>query len=243
MLILAYANEHALAEARRRGVCVLWSTSRRKLWIKGETSGDVLDLVEIRVNCEQNSLLYLVKPRRTGACHTRGPDGRTRRSCFYRALEGDAWLVKRPSPKSVGYSPEAVFGAFLLGFLLSKAKAPRLPTWLFGAARNNQHHRCRASSSVCRVPGDVPLLGRVAAPRHEVLHGPRDEEGRVPHDARAHAHVAVLHESRRLLDGRRHLQPHQDHGQAPSTKTRHRDLLGLRERRLRIHQTHGVELP
>ena len=136
MLILAYANEHALAEARRRGVCVLWSTSRRKLWIKGETSGDVLDLVEIRVNCEQNSLLYLVKPRRTGACHTRGPDGRTRRSCFYRALEGDAWLVKRPSPKSVGYSPEAVFGAFLLGFLLSKAKAPRLPTWLFGAARN-----------------------------------------------------------------------------------------------------------
>jgi hypothetical protein len=93
-------------------------------------------LVEIRVNCEQNSLLYLVKPRRTGACHTRGPDGRTRRSCFYRALEGDAWLVKRPSPKSVGYSPEAVFGAFLLGFLLSKAKAPRLPTWLFGAARN-----------------------------------------------------------------------------------------------------------
>ena len=64
------------------------------------------------------------------------PDGRTRRSCFYRALEGDAWLVKRPSPKSVGYSPEAVFGAFLLGFLLSKAKAPRLPTWLFGAARN-----------------------------------------------------------------------------------------------------------
>ncbi len=103
MLILAYANEHALAEARRRGVCVLWSTSRRKLWIKGETSGDVLDLVEIRVNCEQNSLLYLVKPRRTGACHTRGPDGRTRRSCFYRALEGDAWLVKRPSPKSVGY--------------------------------------------------------------------------------------------------------------------------------------------
>ena len=115
---------------------MLWSTSRRKLWIKGETSGDVLDLVEIRVNCEQNSLLYLVKPRRTGACHTRGPDGRTRRSCFYRALEGDAWLVKRPSPKSVGYSPEAVFGAFLLGFLLSKAKAPRLPTWLFGAARN-----------------------------------------------------------------------------------------------------------
>mmetsp|Transcript_8872 Transcript_8872/g.27732 ORF Transcript_8872/g.27732 Transcript_8872/m.27732 type:complete len:180 (+) Transcript_8872:289-828(+) len=126
VLILAYANEYALTEARRRGVCVMWSTSRRKLWVKGETSGDYLDLVEVRVNCEQNSLLYLVKPRRAGACHTRDADGRTRRSCFYRALEGDAWLVKRPSPKRLGYSPEAVFGAFVLGLLLANPRI-RMP--------------------------------------------------------------------------------------------------------------------
>lgn len=120
VLILAYANETALVEARKRGICVLWSTSRRKLWVKGETSGDVLDLVEVRVNCEQNSLLYLVKPRRLGACHTRDAKGRTRKSCYYRVLDGDNWLVKRPDlPKRSGYSPEAVFGAFLLGACLA----------------------------------------------------------------------------------------------------------------------------
>eukprot|EP00439_Symbiodinium_sp_Y106_P075962 s740_g15.t1 len=75
VLIVAFANEQALMETLHRRVCVLWSTSRNQLWIKGSTSGDVLDLVEVRVNCEQNSLLYLVRPRRTGACHTKGPDG------------------------------------------------------------------------------------------------------------------------------------------------------------------------
>eukprot|EP00445_Apocalathium_hangoei_P045757 CAMPEP_0204005806 /NCGR_PEP_ID=MMETSP0360-20130528/19353_1 /ASSEMBLY_ACC=CAM_ASM_000342 /TAXON_ID=268821 /ORGANISM="Scrippsiella Hangoei, Strain SHTV-5" /LENGTH=187 /DNA_ID=CAMNT_0050947841 /DNA_START=84 /DNA_END=644 /DNA_ORIENTATION=- len=64
LLILGYANETALNASFERGVCCLWSTSRNKLWIKGETSGDFLDLVEVRVNCEQNSLLYLVNPEK-----------------------------------------------------------------------------------------------------------------------------------------------------------------------------------
>ena len=42
--------------------------------------------MEVRVNCEQNSLLYLVRPRRTGACHTKGPDGVSRPSCYYRRV-------------------------------------------------------------------------------------------------------------------------------------------------------------
>ena len=50
-------------------------------------SEDVLDLVEVRVNCEQNSVLYLVRPRLTGACHTKGPDGSTRPSCYYRRVQ------------------------------------------------------------------------------------------------------------------------------------------------------------
>ncbi|CAK9111676.1 unnamed protein product [Durusdinium trenchii] len=87
LLIVAFANEQALLETFRRKVCVLWSTSRNKLWIKGETSGDVLDLVEIRVNCEQNSLLYLVRPHRTGACHTKDAEGHSRPSCYYRRLK------------------------------------------------------------------------------------------------------------------------------------------------------------
>mmetsp|Transcript_30489 Transcript_30489/g.80866 ORF Transcript_30489/g.80866 Transcript_30489/m.80866 type:complete len:179 (+) Transcript_30489:47-583(+) len=88
LLILAYANEAALKESLARKVCCLWSTSRNKLWIKGETSGDVLDLVDVRVNCEQNSLLFLVAPRNAGACHTRFPGGGTRPSCYYRRLVG-----------------------------------------------------------------------------------------------------------------------------------------------------------
>ena len=57
-----------------------------ELWVKGATSGDTLKLVEVRVNCEQNSLLYLVRPLGQGACHTKGVDGKARPSCYYRRL-------------------------------------------------------------------------------------------------------------------------------------------------------------
>ncbi len=87
VLFVAYANEKALAETLATHRAVLWSTSRNELWRKGDTSGDVLDLVEVRVNCEQNSLLYRVRPR-GGVCHTRSAEGHTRRRCYYRRLTG-----------------------------------------------------------------------------------------------------------------------------------------------------------
>ena len=65
---------------------MLWSTSRDELWHKGASSGDWLDLVEVRVNCEQNSLLYRVRPRTGGVCHTKDADGRARERCYYRRL-------------------------------------------------------------------------------------------------------------------------------------------------------------
>ena len=86
VLFVGYANELALRETLRTRRTVLWSTSRDELWRKGETSGDVLDLVEVRVNCEQNSLLYRVRPRAGGACHTRDASGQSRRGCYYRRL-------------------------------------------------------------------------------------------------------------------------------------------------------------
>ena len=89
VLIVAYANEEALNYARRTGVAAFWSTSRNELWVKGATSGNVLELVEIRVNCEQNSLLYRVRPKAGGACHTRDAAGRARSGCYYRRLVGD----------------------------------------------------------------------------------------------------------------------------------------------------------
>lgn len=88
VLYLAYANAEALRAALETRTAVLWSTSRNELWHKGATSGDVLDLVEVRVNCEQNSLLYRVVPR-GGVCHTKDADGNTRASCYYRRLAGD----------------------------------------------------------------------------------------------------------------------------------------------------------
>ena len=89
VLILAYVNELAVAETFKRGVCVLWSTSRNELWVKGATSGDTLDLDEVRINCEQNSLVFLVTPRRKGACHTKDAAGNTRVSCYYRRVKRD----------------------------------------------------------------------------------------------------------------------------------------------------------
>src|SRR5262245_44443647 len=86
VLFVGYANELALRETLATGRAVLWSTSRNELWRKGETSGDVLDLVDIRVNCEQNSLLYRVRPRSGGACHTRDASGKSRAGCYYRRL-------------------------------------------------------------------------------------------------------------------------------------------------------------
>ena len=68
------------------GVAAFWSTSRNELWVKGATSGDTLESVEVRVNCEQNSLLYLVRPLGKGACHTKGADGRARSTCYYRVI-------------------------------------------------------------------------------------------------------------------------------------------------------------
>ena len=79
VLFVGYANEKALAETLRVRQAVLWSTSRNELWHKGATSGDWLDLVDVRVNCEQNSLLYRVRPR-SGVCHTKDASGKAQRA-------------------------------------------------------------------------------------------------------------------------------------------------------------------
>ncbi len=96
VLIVAYANHRALKHALETGEATFWSSSRNELWIKGKTSGDVLRLEEVRVNCEQNSLLYLVTPLGKGACHTKTPEGKTRTGCYYRRItsNGDLEFVK-----------------------------------------------------------------------------------------------------------------------------------------------------
>jgi phosphoribosyl-AMP cyclohydrolase len=93
VLYVAYANERALRESLAKSQAVLWSTSRDELWHKGASSGDWLDLVEVRVNCEQNSLLYRVVPRTGSVCHTKDAAGRGRERCYYRKLVSESELA------------------------------------------------------------------------------------------------------------------------------------------------------
>ena len=85
VILVAYTNELAFRKSLESGTLTLWSTSRNELWIKGATSGETFEMVEARVNCEQNSLLYTVRPRRGGICHTKNAAGEPR-NCYYRRI-------------------------------------------------------------------------------------------------------------------------------------------------------------
>lgn len=87
VILIAYTNEEAFAETVRRKKLVLWSTSRNKLWFKGAESGNTFTVVNIFVNCEQNSLVYHVLPDKGNICHTsfKGVPN----NCYYRQLDTD----------------------------------------------------------------------------------------------------------------------------------------------------------
>ncbi len=86
VILVAYVNAQALARSIEIRSAVFWSTSRNELWEKGKTSGETFELLEVRVNCEQNSLLYLVRPNARGICHTKNTAGAPR-NCYYRRLD------------------------------------------------------------------------------------------------------------------------------------------------------------
>jgi phosphoribosyl-AMP cyclohydrolase len=86
VLMLAHMNAEALALTQETGKAHFWSRSRKRLWMKGETSGHVLAVVEIRIDCDQDAVWLKCKPAGP-ACHT----GET--SCFYRRI-ADGALVR-----------------------------------------------------------------------------------------------------------------------------------------------------
>lgn len=92
VLIVGYANQLALDSTLQEGMATFWSSSRNELWIKGKTSGDYLEIVEVRVNCEQNSVLYRVRPKGQGACHVRDEKGKARKGCYYRKISNSKSL-------------------------------------------------------------------------------------------------------------------------------------------------------
>ena len=81
VLMTAWANEEALKLTADSGELTLWSRSRKELWKKGETSGNVMQVIELRIDCDGDTLLAIVDPAGP-ACHT------GKRTCFYRSLWG-----------------------------------------------------------------------------------------------------------------------------------------------------------
>ncbi len=97
VILVAYVNQEALEYSLRERTATFWSTSRNELWIKGQTSGETFELLEVRVNCEQNSLVYLVRPRRGGICHTKNRQGEAR-NCYYRRLNPETGELENLDP-------------------------------------------------------------------------------------------------------------------------------------------------
>jgi phosphoribosyl-AMP cyclohydrolase len=97
IILVAYANRQALERSIETRTAVFWSTSRNELWEKGKTSGETFELLEVRVNCEQNSLVYIVRPRRGDICHTKNREGKPR-NCYYRRIDFDTGLLENLNP-------------------------------------------------------------------------------------------------------------------------------------------------
>lgn len=87
VILIAYINKQALEESIKLRKVVLWSTSRNKLWFKGQESGNTFTLHRILVNCEQNSLVFMASPDKGNICHT-SCNG-VPNNCYYRELDMD----------------------------------------------------------------------------------------------------------------------------------------------------------
>jgi phosphoribosyl-AMP cyclohydrolase len=106
VLMVAHMNAEALALTLETGIAHYWSRSRQSLWKKGETSGELQQVVELRTDCDQDCLVMSVRQTGRGAaCHT------GRKSCFYRRVrleEGKAGLQDTGLP--LLFDPKAVYG-------------------------------------------------------------------------------------------------------------------------------------
>ena len=100
VLSVAWMNREALAQTVERGEAVYWSRSRKKLWRKGEESGHVQKVREVRIDCDADAVLLMVEQVGGIACHT----GHER--CFFRKLEKGRWVEVDPVLKD----PSTIYG-------------------------------------------------------------------------------------------------------------------------------------
>jgi len=87
VLMMAYMNEEAWEKTLATGKATYWSRSRKSLWLKGETSGHVQLVKDIFIDCDDDTVLLMVKQLGDAACHT------GYRSCFYRKIKDGDWIV------------------------------------------------------------------------------------------------------------------------------------------------------
>jgi len=99
ILMMAWMNREALRLTAEKMEAVYWSRSRNKLWHKGEESGHVQKVVDIRFDCDEDVILLKVQQHGGIACHT------GRESCFYRQLQSDKWV----EVESVIKNPEQIY--------------------------------------------------------------------------------------------------------------------------------------
>ena len=97
VILIAYTNKEAVEKSFQTGIATFWSTSRNELWVKGATSGNIFELKEVYVNCEQNSLLYVVLPKIDGICHTHNSKGEAR-NCYYRRVNMKTGVLENLNP-------------------------------------------------------------------------------------------------------------------------------------------------
>jgi phosphoribosyl-AMP cyclohydrolase len=99
VLMFAFMNSEALQLTVETGQAVYWSRSRNKLWYKGEESGHVQKVLEIRLDCDEDVVLLTVEQAGGIACHT------GRHSCFFQKLENGEWITDQPVLKN----PEDIY--------------------------------------------------------------------------------------------------------------------------------------
>lgn len=95
ILMVASVNQEAFNNTIETSKATFWSTSRNKLWVKGETSGIFLEVENIMVDCDQDAVIYQVNMNGEGACHTHDENGVHRKGCFYRSYDLEKEELKK----------------------------------------------------------------------------------------------------------------------------------------------------